>query len=866
GGSRGGSGGGSGGGRGGSGGGRGGSGGGGPRGGGARPGLIDYPRAGKTGIRRWLPSWRLILGLFLTGLALVIAAVAVAYAMTPIPDPDDFAEVQTTTVYYSDGETEMGTFSVQNRVILPGDEIPQHVRDTAVAAEDRTFYENPGINPTGIVRAFINNARGGSRQGGSSITQQYAERYYFGESDDNYWGKVQEALLAVKLSRQQDKPEILANYLNTIYYGRDAYGIETAAQAYFGISARDLTTAQSGVLMALLPSPNNWDPHSNQKQNEFRWNNLMDGMVIIGAMTQAERDELVYPIDDVIEHQRSNRMAGPQGYLLSLVENELSSASSISSEQLRQRGYRVVTTIDKPMQDSLVRAVEDMPEDTPENLRTAVVTLEPESGAIRALYGGPDYLTIARNAVTQDIAQAGSTFKSFTLVAFLEQGHSLRSYYNGNTDMEFEGFENPVRNFGGGNFGNIDVVRATADSVNTVYVQMNEEVGPGATRDVAVRAGIPEDANGLDAYLSNTLGTASPHPLDMARAYNTFAAGGIRTDTHIVDFAETLDGNRVYEGAGTPERVFEADIMADTTYALSQVVQAGSATRVREMGRPVAGKTGTSNDNFSAWFVGYTPQLTTAVAMYQVGEQGNPEQITPFGGHSQITGGSMPATVWTNYMSAAMEGMEVRQFPARADTGEPNTPPVVDVPSVAGMTEDEARQALEAVGFSVQVSQDDHPDVPAGIVIGSNPSGQAQIGSTVTIVVSTGPGVVQVPDVTGLPEGDARARLEEAGLSVRVNRQRSEDVQEGRVISAMPGGQVEPGSTITLLVSDGPPPRQEPPPQPEPPQPEPQPTEPPGDGDGDGEGNGGGGGGGGQESGAGQPGGGWGGGGGGGNP
>ncbi|MCL3863251.1 transglycosylase domain-containing protein [Actinotalea sp. K2] len=765
--------------------------------------LIDYPREGRSGIRRWLPSWRLILGLLLTVLLLIVATVLVAYARTTIPAPDDFAEAQTTTVYYSDGEQVMGTFGEQNRVLVAGDTIPEHVKDAVVAAEDRTFYENPGISPTGIARALWNNLQGGRQQGGSTITQQYAERYYAGTTTTDYRGKAQEALLAVKLAQAQDKDEILANYLNTIYYGRGSYGIETAARAYFGIGVTELDVAQAALIAGIIPSPNNWDPRNDPERAEERWNYVLDGMVVMGTLEQSARDALTFP--ETIEYVRSDTLAGPQGYLLDMVQREILEQSAITQDELDRVGYRIVTTIDRRLQDAAVAAVATLPEDKSPNLRTALVSLDSATGAILSLYGGPDFVTQSRNAVTQDRAQAGSTFKPFTLVAHLESGNSLDSRYRGTSGMAIEGWpDGGPGNFGGQNFGNITVVDATADSVNTVYAQMNAEVGPQATIDVAVRAGIPQDTQGLEPVPSNVLGTSSPHPLDMARAFNTLANQGGRTTPHIVRSVEYLRGGTAYEGAKPTEQVFEADVMADTTYALTQVVERGSGTAARDLGRPAAGKTGTSNDNRSAWFVGYTPQVTTAVALYQVGEDGSTEEITPFGGRGQITGGSFPAEVWTAYMIPAMEGLEVLPFPGRADVGEPNTPPIVSIPSVAGMGEAEARAALEAAGFAVAVTTENSNDVPEGIVIGSNPSGEAQVGSTVTIVVSVGPGLVDVPAVAGLDEAGARSALEAAGFVVTVTRQEGTAAQ-GTVISSNPsGGQAPPGSTVTLIVSSGP--------------------------------------------------------------
>lgn len=798
-----------------------GAGGGGRKGTGKRR-LIDYPRQGKTGVRRWIPSWRLVGGTFLVLVALVVGAFVYAYQSTEIPTPSDFAEFQTTTVYFSDGVTEMGRFAEQNRTIIASDQIPQHVKDAVVAAEDRTFYENPGINPAGILRALYLNVTGQDTQGGSSITQQYAERYYVGQTTTDIPGKIREAFLAVKLARVEDKDEILANYMNTIYWGRDSYGIEAASQAYFGIPASELDVSQGALLAGLIPSPNNFDPRISPENAERRWNYVVDGMVETGALTQAERDALVYP--QTIEPVQKQTYAGPNGYLLDMVRRELV-AEGFTEEELDQTGYRIVTTIDAGLQQMAVEEVAAIPADHSPNLRTALVTLEPTTGAIRALYGGPDFLTVARNAVTQDQMQAGSTFKPFALVAYLENGGSLKSRYNGNSNIVIPGYStDPLQNFGRGNgqsFGTIDVETATANSVNTVYGAMNVEVGPDKTIDAATRAGVcaswaraEQDCSLFDnqAVPSNVLGTASPNPLDMAQAYNTFANQGVRTEPYIVEQVLYPDGDLAYENGHESERVFAADVMADTTYALTQVVQRGTGEKAQAVGHPVAGKTGTSNENRSAWFIGFTPQLTTAVAMYQVGTDadGKPvaETITPFGPYvnSQITGGSAPLDLWTAYMTRVMAGREVLSFPPRADVGTPNTPPMVPVPSVVGLPEAEASAQLQAAGFTVTVQTAPDPNVAEGLVASQNPaSGEAEQGSAVTIVVSTGPGETDVPNVVGLSEADARTRLEDAGFVVTTQSAADDAIAEGDVISQDPsGGTAPPGSTVTIVVSTGP--------------------------------------------------------------
>ena len=341
----------------------------------------------------------------------------------------------------------------------------------------------------------------------------------------------------------------------------------------------------------------------------------------------------------------------------------------MSSEQIESLGYRVTTTIIPAHQQAAEDAVAQMPDDHSERLRVGAVTMDSATGAVTSMYGGPDYLQIQRNAATQDIAQAGSTFKPFALIAGLERGIGLGTEYLGNNDMEFDGFDRPVRNFNGQNFGVIDLVRATQSSVNTAYVQLGLEVTPQAVMETAVRAGLPDDTLGLAANPSNVLGSASPHVIDMAAAYGTIAAGGNYAEPFMVQMVTDSAGEVVYEHQAEPERVFAEDVMADTAYAMQQVVRFGSGEYANQLGRPLAGKTGTSNENRSAWFVGFSPQIVGAVALYQVGEDGSAEQIEPFGDFSQITGSTIPTRVWTWMMEPILEDMEVVEFPPRANVG-----------------------------------------------------------------------------------------------------------------------------------------------------------------------------------------------------
>lgn len=380
----------------------------------------NYPRQGLGPIRRWLPSWRVLLGTFVTGVALVAGLFAAAYATTDIPERDDLALAEGSTVYFADGTTEIGTLAEVNREIVDTTQLPDYVGNAVVASEDRRFYSNSGIDPIGIARALWNNLRGGGQQGGSTLTQQYVERYYLGTTTD-YVGKFREAILAVKLDRELDKSEILDAYLNTIYFGRNAYGIEAAAQSYFGKPASELTISESALLAGIIPSPNNWDPATNPEQAESRWSRVLDFMVQDGWITEADRNEATFP--EVVEYQRSDTFAGPNGYLLQMAIDELTTGDDApyTVEELNRQGLAITTTIDPTMQQAAVDTMQNMVTGYAPELRNTLVSIDPATGGIRALYGGTDFIAESYNRATQAVYQGGSTFKPFTLVAALEQ-------------------------------------------------------------------------------------------------------------------------------------------------------------------------------------------------------------------------------------------------------------------------------------------------------------------------------------------------------------------------------------------------------------------------------------------------------------
>ena len=622
--------------------------------------LINYPRAGKGPVRRWLPSWRFVLASFLLLVTALATTFIIAYNVIKVPEPNEFAQAQSTTVYYADGVTEMGTFAEINRTIIDGTTLPDYVGNAIVASEDRSFWTNRGVDPLGIVRALWNNWSGGGRQGASTLTQQYIKNYYV-DTTSSYFGKFQQAIMAIKIDRELSKEEILNSFLNTVYFGRGAYGIEAASQAYFGHPASEMTVAEAALIAGIMPAPSAWDPALDPDQAALRFQRVLDLMLEDGHITQEQHDSAVMP--ETIPSQTEQVYAGSNGYLLQMVRDELEEEAGLTPQQIDTGGYRVVTTINKADQDAAVAAVNNLPEGHSENLRVALVSIDSATGGILALYGGSDYLTNQYNAATNAVAQAGSTYKPFALVAALENGATLANGYSGASPMEIDG--NTYTNFGYVSYPWSNLINMTAYSINTSYVQLNRDLGAEVTNKVAVRAGYPEDTAGMDAYTQNVLGSAAPHTIDIATAYATFSAQGIRHDTHIVASATNAAGAVVHQASTDGERVFDAGVMADATYAMQQVVQYGSGTTALALNRPVAAKTGSSSDNKSAQFVGYTPQVATAVTLYQVGEDGSEESITPWGKYDEITGSTYPADIFTEYMATALADLPVVGFPDR---------------------------------------------------------------------------------------------------------------------------------------------------------------------------------------------------------
>jgi len=368
-------------------------------------------------------------------------------------------------------------------------------------------------------------------------------------------------------------------------------------------------------------------------------------------------------------HVTAGTLSGPRGYVVSWVEHELANLG-FSDQQLQTGGYVIKTTIDKIAEQAAIDAVNKALPDTAKipDLRIGLVSIRPGSGEILALYGGKDYLVSQLNGATQAIAQAGSSFKPFTLVAALEAGIPLSSVWNGSSPQVFDdaGKPYPVFNYNQEQFGNISLIKATAESVNTIYVPLGIKAGPDKVLDVARRAGIPNSV-ALLATPSISLGVASPHVIDLAASYATFAAQGIYAKPYIIKEVIGNNSGVLYQGSVQAQQVFQPDVMADLTTALQAVTQYGTASQsVAGLGRPSAGKTGTTTNNASAWFNGYTPQMATTVGMFR---NDATLSLNGLGGLPSVTGGTFPAKIWALYTKAALAGQPVVQFPPASNIG-----------------------------------------------------------------------------------------------------------------------------------------------------------------------------------------------------
>ncbi|MGW1466952.1 transglycosylase domain-containing protein [Streptomyces sp. NPDC002308] len=637
-------------------------------------------RPKRKGWRRLVPTWRMVLGAVLLVAVLLVGGFIAGYQLVDIPAANSSATAQSNVYLYRDGAVIARDGDV-NRENVQLAQVPRDVQHAVLAAEDRNFYSERAVDISAMVRAAWNTVTGKGRQGGSTITQQYVKNYYLGQ-EQTVVRKAKEFFIAIKLDREQTKDQIFEGYLNTSYFGRNAYGIQAAAQAYYGKDVTDIGVAEGAYLASLLNAPSAYDvvAHPENKPAVLaRWNYVLDGMVKEEWLGASARAALTFPPPDGAK--ASTGLSGQRGYLVNAVKDYLTGHGIVDEETLATGGYRITTTLEKEKQDAFVDAVEenvtsrtDDSRAADRNVRVGGASIDPATGEVLALYGGIDYTRQYVNNATRRDYQVGSTFKPFVFTAAVANDATTQDGRRITPNTRYDGTnERPVQGRRGDtgyapaneddvSYGSITVREATDKSVNAVYAQMAEDVGPEKVKETAIGLGVPEDTPDLTASPSIALGPATASVLDMTEAYATLANHG-RHGTYTLVEKVTKDGRSVSLPDRTTRQAVSRQAADTTTAILRSVVEGGTGTAAQGAGRPAAGKTGTAEEDKAAWFAGYTPDLATVVAvMGQDPDTGTQESLYGALGQSRVNGGGAPAETWADYTAAALEGSEVRDF------------------------------------------------------------------------------------------------------------------------------------------------------------------------------------------------------------
>ena len=665
----------------------------------APKGRKHAPSKKRKGFKAWLRRWWWVF-VVVPLVAVIGLLLTLFYVYSQLELPKTPPPLQTTYIYDREGHQIATLHSTVDRTIIPLSDMPPQLRHAVIAVEDKGFYDHPGIDVTGIFRAaWTDLVSGEIVQGGSTLTQQLVKNVYAGRYEkDPKTGvetyavpprtlgqKVRESLLAIKVEREFTKDEILAKYLNTVYFGRGAYGVQAAAQTFFQKDASELSALESALLAGMIQSPSYYDPVDQEEAALERRNYVLEQMASEGYLTPeraaqlAEREIKVNPIELGLN------FPGKLGYFLDYTRRSL--LDRYDEGLVFGGGLQVRTTLDSQMQRYAEEAVASHL-DTPGDPAAAVVAIDPRDGAVRAMYGGKNFAVSKVNLATGDGGsgrQAGSAFKPFTLVTAIEQGYSLSSRWHGPSSITIpdpacytDGAPWELSNAADEESGDFTLLQATTYSVNTVFAQVASAVTPEAIRQTATRMGIRSP---LEPVCSITLGTQAVTPLEMTDAYATLAARGWRHRASPLERVDTADGKTDLQIGGRGKLVVRQNDADLVTYALQSVITSGTGVAA-DIGRPAAGKTGTAQEYRDAWFCGYVPQLVTCVWVgYPQGEI----SLTNVEGYSAVFGGTIPALIWHDFMEQATANMQVKDFAHPSfegyTLGAP-TPPPLPAPSV----------------------------------------------------------------------------------------------------------------------------------------------------------------------------------------
>ena len=571
----------------------------------------------------------------------------------------------------------------ENRKPITIGQMSQNAIDAVLAVEDASFYRHKGVNGRSLVRATLANVSAGEVvQGGSTITQQLVKLALVGSKRDAN-RKIREAMYAIRLERKYTKNQILERYLNTVYFGNGAYGIEAASEVYFGKPAADLTVGDSAFLAGLIRNPEGYDPFRHPDQSLARRRQAVDRLVATGHVTKVEAAAInATPIPD--RPLGTTETARPGTYFVEQAKEALLASGTLGGSPqerynaLFRGGLQIYTTFDPNMQTEAEKARDNQLKGVDPQFTAAMAVLEPKSGAVRALVGGPGFQRYKFDLATQGVRQPGSTFKAFVLVAALEAGVRPDDIIDGTSPCTFPVKGQKPYTVAGTSGGVAQISLQLQRSINCAFVRLGLIVGVNKVIDVAKRFGV--DTSAMIPVPSASIGTFEVSPLQMASAYGVLADGGVRHRPYFIDRIVDRDGTDLYRRAVDVGEQVVAPAIASTAVALMRnVITAGTGTRAALADRPVAGKTGTSEDYADAWFIGYTPDLVAAVWM------GAPTGRVPMlkiGAFATVTGGTYPALIWHDFMTAALAGSPVHDFGPAQPLGISRGPRTLYLPGV----------------------------------------------------------------------------------------------------------------------------------------------------------------------------------------
>jgi len=679
--------------------------------------------------RRRAPLARIPLRIGLIALVVLVASALVAGALAPVVgasaalvgSAQDFLGAgpseeelvfprlpQRSTIYARDGTVLAKLYLDENRKIVRLRRLKPRTVDAVIAAEDERFYEHSGVDFGAVARAGLRNlATGEIQQGASTITQQVA-RNLFEEvgTEETLRRKVREARVAMKLERVYSKEEILEIYLNEIYLGHGVYGIGTAAEWYFAKPVGKLTLAESALLAGLIASPSNFSPIDHRRRALQRRNTVLDRMVEAGFISEQRGERARRARIELSPRMRRILRQARAPFFVEFIKQRILDDPTFGKRRqarirfLFQGGLSIHTTLDPNLQRLGRRGI-DRHLPLNRDPESAIVAVRPRNGAIRALIGGRNFRNQKFNLASQGRRQPGSAFKPFTLVSALEHGFSpLRTYDSSSPQTLPNPGSEPweVHNASQRGYGEIDLRAATRNSVNVVYAQLIQDVGPRRVVRTAHRMGIETE---LPAVPSLTLGTAPVTPLEMASAYGTLANRGKRCEPFAIRRIDDRNGEAVFRNRRDCERAVKADVAARAVSMLQEVIEEGTGTAAN-IPWPAFGKTGTTDDYGDAWFVGCTIQICASTWVGHI--EGRIPMHNVHG--IRVFGGTFPARIWHDFMVGAMDGRPTRAFPDPPPMPRPEEREA-SVPSVVGMRVGEARAALQDAGFEVVVTFED---------------------------------------------------------------------------------------------------------------------------------------------------------------